>query len=455
MRHHKFKLTFFFFLLVLSQAIYSQGSWKRLEVPTNKNLQSICFVDSLYGWIAGDSGTIIHTTDGGANWTTQDTQTTNDIQFVFFLNRNLGWVSEFNFTTTPYGTVLLRTTNGGATWQRQPYPVENLFMTCILFTDSLHGWMGGKPNAIVKTIDGGATWSPATIDTTTLAFFPVLDIKFYNEKYGYASGGILDVAGVIWKTTNGGENWQAIDPSFAPADEVHRLHIFDSLNVMGAGGDPDFGYGVGMIRTSDGGLSWNYNELPIQGTAYDLDFRNETEAWAPLGTKRKLIYSMDAGATWKPVPTPDSTSIYDMVFPDSLHGFAAGREGAFLKYYPHVVPSVTSVIAPHAGFHVYQNYPNPFQTATTIKFEIPDLKQAGFNACSGPLVKAQIAVFDVLGAEVATLSCTEVSPGIHEVGFDAGGLPDGIYWYLLKGKFSGNFVPAAGPKRMVLLHNKN
>ena len=454
MTRFNFSISVLFLLIFVQTTVFSQGTWTRVNVPTNQYLKSVCFVDSLYGWISGDSGTIIHTIDGGNTWIHQATQTNNEIPVVFFLNRNLGWAASYNSDTSPYGTILMKTTNGGATWQSQPYPVPDLFMTCILFTDPLHGWMGGKPNAIVKTTDGGVTWNQAAIDTSILAFFPILDIQFYDQKYGYACGGILDIAGVIWRTTNGGDSWSAMDPAYAPADEVHRLHLFDSLNVMGAGGDPDFGYGVGMIRTSDGGSIWTYDELDIQGNAYDLDFRNTTEAWAPLGPKRKLIYSLDSGLTWTPVPTPDSTAIYDMTFPDSIHGFAVGKNGAFIKYHPPVIPSVTTISSNTAGFTLFQNYPNPFPQETTIKIVLPDLKYRKNLLPDNRFETVRVIVFDVMGTEVASLKVRDVAPGVHELAFDAGNLPGGCYFYSLQENISGHFLTVAGPKRMIILRDK-
>jgi photosystem II stability/assembly factor-like uncharacterized protein len=447
------KALFFSLLMITPVSSWAQGTWKRGDIPTTQYLRSVCFVDSLYGWVVGDSGTILHTTNGGATWIQQSIQTSNEMEYVFFLNRNLGWISEFNYTTSPYGTILLKTTDGGANWQSMPYPTADIFMSCILFTDSLHGWMGGKPNGIYKTADGGATWAPAAIDTTILAFFPVLDIKFYNQKYGYASGGILDIAGVIWRTSNGGEKWYAIDPAYAPADEVHQLHVFDSLNVMGAGGDPDFGYGVGMIRSSDGGVSWVYDELDIQGNAHDLDFRNASEAWAPLGPKRKLIYSLDTGVTWTPVATPDSTYIYAMNFPDSLHGFAVGKEGAFLTYSPPVIPAVPSISSDPDKFMLYQNYPNPIVSATTIKYKLPSGESRLNNLISQPFTAVQISVSDILGNEVATLFNNDIFPGNHEVSFDASGLRGGCYFYTLRVITAGYQVTVAGPERMIILKN--
>lgn len=434
------------FLWLLAQVVsFSQGTWKRIDVPTDKFLKSVFFADSSYGWIAGDSGIILHTSDGGKTWNFQNTQTVNEIADVFFLDRNLGWASSFSYTIAPFGTVLLKTTNGGIDWIQEPYPEENIFITCILFLDSLNGWMGGRPHALLKTTNGGIDWAQAEIDTSVLAFFPVLSMQFYNKKYGYACGGMFDIAGVIWRTSNGGDKWYTIDVSDAPADEVHALYIFDSLHVMGSGGDPDFGYGVGMIRTLDGGLNWDYKELGMQGIAYDLDFRTDKEAWAPLGPSGKFIYSKDTGTTWTEILTPENTAVYDVTFPDSLHGWAVGQKGALLKYMPQVIGSVNQNVSLSTGeFILYQNYPNPFNSTTTIKFSVPS--EGYFHSSI-----LQIKVYDVLGNEVAILVNKEFPPGEYETVLNAANFPDGIYFYQLKVTLPGHGETVTSLKKMVLM----
>jgi photosystem II stability/assembly factor-like uncharacterized protein len=419
-------------LLMPLAALFGQGSWERIPVPTDHFLRSVVFTDSLHGWAAGNDGAIIHTADGGESWSLQESGTTNDIADLFFLDSLQGWASSFNFMVPPYGTVLLKTVDGGEEWTQIPYPEENIFINCILWLDSLHGWMGGSPHALVHTSDGGESWQQAWIDTTTLAFFPVLCIKFWDENYGYASGGMFDIAGVIWRTWDGGDTWYAIDPSQAPADEVHELHLYDSLTVLGAGGDPDFGYGVGLMRTWDGGLNWDYSELGIQGNAYDLDFRNDTEVWAPLGPRRKMIYSTDGGEHWTQITPPDSTAIFDICFPDTLHGWAVGVDGAVLKYTP---PDPVSLPEYSLNQEYYQLkcFPNPFTNTTTITFTIPSSPSPPISRSSNlpiplsPNPQVLITLHSLLGNKTATLVEEKLMPGEHSITFDGSGLPAGIY----------------------------
>jgi photosystem II stability/assembly factor-like uncharacterized protein len=422
------------FSIYLSQInLFPQGRWESIPSPTNHFLRSVHFTDSLYGWSVGDSGTIIHTTNSGMDWSFQDSKTENKIVDVFFLNRNLGWALSWNITSVPFGTVILKTTDGGENWNGEPYRDENLFMQTILYLDSLNGWMGGKPHAFVRTSNGGINWEQVEIDTAVFAFFPVASIKFFNDQIGFASGGAFEAAGVMWRTTNGGDLWFVIDALEAPPDPIHEFHIIDSLNIIGVGGDFEL-FGVGITRSSDGGLSWQTENLGILGVAIDIEFRSNNEAWVSLGGGRNFLYSLDVGSTWIQIPTPDSTTIIDLIFPDSLHGFAVGKEGAILKYKPPIVNTIIKYneVIP-ASFELFQNYPNPFNPKTIIKYSIPQLSNV------------VIKIFDILGNEVATLVNEEKPASVYEVEFNAEGLASGVYLYRLN---AGEYQAT---KKMILL----
>jgi len=439
----RFKILFIVLsLIIFSAETFSQGTWERIESPTDQFLKSVHFVDSLYGWAAGDSGTIIHTSDGGDNWIVQDSNTENEIVDVFFLNRNLGWASAWNYNSYPFGTILLKTTNGGQEWTSEQYRDENIFINCILYLDSLSGWMGGSPHALLKTTDGGVNWEKAIIDTITFAFFPILNIQFYNLLYGYACGGRFDIAGVIWRTTNGGDSWTPIDAIYTPPDEIWQMHFFDSLNVFGVGGDPDF-FGAGFINTTDAGDSWDYSEIGILGTAKAISFRTGSEGWAPVPQALSMIYTLDSANTWIEVYPPDSVAIYDLIFPDSLHGFAVGVEGTILKYIPPIVDDVKVIEQTTVtSYQLYQNYPNPFNPTTKIKFSLPS-NQLGETS------NVKMVVFDILGNEVASLLDKELLPGSYEVEFGAmvsnRQIVSGIYFYQLR---IGGIVQT---KKMILM----
>ncbi|MBU2471530.1 MAG: hypothetical protein KKF20_03895 [Bacteroidetes bacterium] len=57
----------------------AQINWVQLDKPTSKNLKRTAFVDSARGWVVGDGGTILQTTDGGQSWVSQNLQVTHNI----------------------------------------------------------------------------------------------------------------------------------------------------------------------------------------------------------------------------------------------------------------------------------------------------------------------------------------------------------------------------------------
>ncbi|MCC6865667.1 MAG: T9SS type A sorting domain-containing protein [Ignavibacteria bacterium] len=84
-------------------------------------------------------------------------------------------------------------------------------------------------------------------------------------------------------------------------------------------------------------------------------------------------------------------------------------------------------------FKLYQNFPNPFNPSTKIRFA---LKRTAFT---------ELAVFDILGKEVNILVNENLLPGEYEVSYNASVLPSGVYFYRLK---AGNFIKT---KKMVLI----
>ncbi len=89
-------------------------------------------------------------------------------------------------------------------------------------------------------------------------------------------------------------------------------------------------------------------------------------------------------------------------------------------------------------FSLYQNFPNPFNPSTTIRFALP------VNSI------VNLKLYNALGQEVVTILNTELEAGIHQTVFDASQLSSGVYFYMLKvqGENGSNFTST---KRMVLI----
>jgi photosystem II stability/assembly factor-like uncharacterized protein len=115
---------------------------------------AIHFTNVNNGWVVGDNGKAIKTTDGGTNWTfvTNSGINPNDrSKTVFFLDANNGWISTKD--GNGFG-IVQHTTDGGANWTTQPTPLNNsqggnaIFSIC--FVDAQNGWLIGDYGRICR-----------------------------------------------------------------------------------------------------------------------------------------------------------------------------------------------------------------------------------------------------------------------------------------------------------------
>lgn len=299
------------------------------------------------------------------------------------LNDRLGWALGIQ-AFPPSGTVLLQTTDGGDVWSVRASPVPDRFLSSVRFIDSLHGWMGGTRGVLVGTTDGGQTWFPARVDSSIYSGYDILNMRFYSSLFG---------------------------------SPVYDLCFEDSLDAFLVSGEYDLG--VGVERTTDAGMHWEYRDLGVYGEGRAVSFRTSAEGWACSGYSGTYMGTFDSGRTWSENVAPDSSAMNDVKFTDASHGFMVGANGTILRYNSALLEVKDGWQAPQP-FRLYGNFPNPCNPTTEIRFEIGD---AGF---------VSLEVYDVLGREVATLANEEMKSGQYERTFDGTGLATGVYFYRLR-----------------------
>ncbi len=100
------------------------------------------------GTAVGQSGTILHTTDGGTTWTGQQSGTTEDLVGVHFFDPQNGWaVGSKN--------IIIHTTDGGATWAQQE---------TIAAADSLRGIYLTSLRSGLAAGSGGHIWQYGPVE---------------------------------------------------------------------------------------------------------------------------------------------------------------------------------------------------------------------------------------------------------------------------------------------------
>lgn len=295
----------FFLSLLFTLTLQAQLQWRPLPTAItnidNQRFDDVFFINDNVGWAAnGAYAAVYKTTDGGANWTTQITETSLGGNYYFrnieFLNENIGFLGTLD-------DVFFKTIDGGTNW----IPVTNLPTNpgaiCGLDavgTDTVYGCGAYfSPAFIIKSTDSGATWQYTDMSAYATA---LVEIMFLDENTGYASGAD-SAGGVILKTADGGVTWTPIFHSGIAGEYVWKLQaLATNTNVIFGSVEANAPNNGKMIRSIDGGVNWISKEVPFT-SVQAVGFLTETHGWmggytSTLGTNFPFLETTDGGDTW-------------------------------------------------------------------------------------------------------------------------------------------------------------
>jgi photosystem II stability/assembly factor-like uncharacterized protein len=178
---------------MIYKTIDGAATWNNTFLDGGYDLFSVWFLDSQHGYVTGDEGHIIITSNAGATWFETNVGVSNVWLFsVFFPDANVGYVAGADYYEQG---VIFKTTNGGNNWTQLSVGVIGQ-ITSMYFTDSNTGFVVGYGGIILKTSDGGTTWTSQSSGVTC----NLNSVFFVDANTGYTVGD----NGVILKTTNGG-----------------------------------------------------------------------------------------------------------------------------------------------------------------------------------------------------------------------------------------------------------
>ncbi|MFT6027428.1 MAG: photosystem II stability/assembly factor-like uncharacterized protein [Bacteroidia bacterium] len=237
---------------------------------------------------------LANTAKSQTTWAEIPTPTNKDLNMIQFVSDQIGYVGG--------DSVLLKTIDGGATWSEMmldsiPNSVnQTLDFLDMHWFDENHGiimagpWGGGS-----ETFDGGLNWDYLSI--ANLGFCQTTSLFFFDEDNGFAGGAGCFEGHIIerfengtWSTTNHNdpENWNS-------SDYVTSIEFYDDMN--GFAGTVN---GT-LLRTDDGGLNWD--TIPnIAGDSAITDFifydADVVRATHKNNSQFGVMISNDGGLTW-------------------------------------------------------------------------------------------------------------------------------------------------------------
>jgi len=395
------------------------GDWHLLvQSPFHSyRFEDASFLSPLQGWIVNGGGETWRTLDGGASWELRST-VPNYLRSIAFVSPTHGWVGAL------YGTQrLYETTDGGTTLTNVSGRISPAVSggICGLWAISATNVIGvgqwSGPAYVIRTVDGGATWQSQNLSALAGS---LVDVYFFDALNGLAVGGTAGAqAGgrvVILATADGGATWThrytASAPPAGQGEWAWKIS-FPSPTVGYVSVEQYTGTSLGkVLKTTDGGQTWTEILVPGAGSMQGLGFITTERGW--LSGRGVAMQTTDGGATWTTTTSIDA-SVNRFEFFDGVLGFAMGK-----RIYAIDTRTTAAAPTPADPASLEPVVPNPARGGAFVHYHVAE---------AGPV---ELAVFDLLGRQVALLANGPMPAGRHEARWDGRGsngapAPAGVY----------------------------
>jgi len=284
-----------------------------------------------------------------------------------------------NFAVAAAEGLILRTSDGGTNWISQWVDMDPWSVS---FADINNGLVVGDEGIILRTTDGGEEWFQQMSNTTK----PLLGVSFIDTDHAVVVGDM----GIILRTNTGG---------FVPVELTSFSAYIIKETVQ---------------------LSWT-TSIETNNRGFEIQRSSGSRDYITIGFVR------GNGTT---------TEQHNYLFRDK--NLNQGSYSYRLKQYDFDGSFQFSDVVDvdfniPVKFALEQNFPNPFNPTTIIKWQSPE---SGVQT---------LKIYDVLGNEVKTLIDEYRPAGVYEINFDASNLASGVYYYRIE---SGSFTST---KKMILL----
>src|SRR5258708_4084521 len=243
-------------------------------------------------------------------WTTQTSGVTARLRGVSAVSDRGAWASGS-------GSTVLRTGDGGATWQRLTVTTDTVDFRDVDAIDGRTAYVlsigNGPASRIYKTNDAGATWTIQFKNDDPKAFYDAM--SFWDARHGIVVGDSIAGQFCTMTTEDGGRNWRRVPASALPPGLPNEGAFAASGTNIAVLGKSDAWIGMGaatkarVLRTHDRGRTWKIAETRLAAGAsagiFSVAFRDAKHGVVVGGdyTKEKeavnnLAVTSDGGITW-------------------------------------------------------------------------------------------------------------------------------------------------------------
>jgi photosystem II stability/assembly factor-like uncharacterized protein len=311
-------LIIIFLLLPLSNL---SAQWEIINEGFKGWTNTIDFVNENVGWIAGSSGTLLKTTNGGENWNPLAIDESWNMNQIDFLNESVGWAIGSKYVEPNWINLIWKTSNGGTSWVQQFSSTDFGFNSVHIIDATKVFAVGG--NKIYKTTNGGTNWIDVSPNLPERNYN---SIWFMDTQTGVVVGnyynGIAD-RGIILKTTNGGTNW--IETIAVEFRNIYDLQFSDNTSGYFRANNDSINF---LCKTEDMFSSWVIKAQSRYGiTSFQcIDDNTVYAIIADSINANNIFKSTDGGINWQHIQTFDISNFWigKIYFSNPTNSFILG-----------------------------------------------------------------------------------------------------------------------------------
>ncbi len=409
---------------------------------------------------------IYYSTDGGMEWIRSDEGLSDQNVQISSIAANGEPGANNIFVSAEYRTkskgTIFKSSKDGTSWTNIFEDSSYSLVSTVAFNNNMI--FAGSYGGVIYSSDNGSSWTENDSDMylplvgNTYKWLNVNAFSFDNNKIFAAEGdypqeyipghGLTTViSNRIAVSSDNGISWSKVDSPIPSG--IYGINYSDTVSILTCLYADSPHLIVGM-------RAYNYYSAykPAGGCIYHLVDKDSNWVVADSALSGKQVFcltgigkdvfaatttgifhSSDYGTTWSEMNSGLLDKNVTSMVINGSYLYVATSSGIW-KFSLSEITSVKNERTVHetpSGFILSQNFPNPFNPATTISYSIP---QANF---------VTIKVYDVLGKEVAILVNEVKSIGNYNVKFNASILTSGIYFYRMQ---AGNFVET---KKLIVL----
>lgn len=393
------------FIFLITNASFAQ--FRTQLTSTTADLQDIFFLDNLTGFAVGDSGIVLKTINGGSNW----------VEISRVINR--GRITKVEFFDVNSGLLLssnqlFQTGDGGVNWLRSFPNTDSIYTYDFdIVNDSIAFVSMDQLEGLKITQNKGTTWSTRFSPNS---FKKIGLLSFINSTRGFSLPGYSKYQDSTFFTNDGGFTWgvRASTNGILNMSNGQLVFINDSTGFRN-----NKSGNITIDKTINGGKDWRRLQINPSYMSIIRDIHIDTKfpfTHYACGVDGDVIKSLDGGDTWYSIPygTSRLLDLNGVFFLTDSLGWLVGDQGKIHRTDNGGGKFFTNIYESESNF--FQKgviFPNPAKNSIEVNLGNKEVISVQIFTLNGELYKTfnKNSQFKLL--DISSLPCGFYTISVH------------------------------------------